>query len=86
MHNIVTEKLFTLHVVGLALAEEWVKQEMERVAELTGGKFFDAKDAKELRRAIQQAMAVSYDVLDAAGTKVASGQTGQGGIKVPEGI
>jgi len=75
-----------VNVVGFALAEEAVKQEMNRVAELTGGRFFDAKDAKGLRKAIQESLGVPYDVLDPAGTKVSSGVTGQTPIEVPDGI
>jgi VWFA-related protein len=75
-----------LNIVGFALADVATKQEMERVARLTGGRFFDASNAKTLTQAIEQALAVPYDVVDAAGTKVAGGVTGQGGVKVPEGI
>jgi hypothetical protein len=67
-----------IEVVGLALAEEAVKREMTRVAELTGGRFFDAKNAETLRQSIEQALAVPYDVLDAVGKKVGGGLTGQG--------
>ena len=75
-----------LNVVGFALADEATKREMQQIAELTGGHFFDAKDAKALRGAIAQALAVPYDVLDAAGSRVASGLTGQEPIAVPEGV
>jgi hypothetical protein len=75
-----------LDVVGFALADAATKREMQQIAELTGGHFFDAKDAKALRGAIEQALAVPYDVLDAAGSRVASGVTGQGSIAVPEGV
>jgi hypothetical protein len=72
-------------VVGLALADDAAKREMTRVAELTGGRFFDAKDAETLRRSMEQSLAVSYDVFDASGTKVGGGLTGQGTTSVPEG-
>ena len=75
-----------LNVVGFALGDEATKREMQQIAELTGGHFFDAKDAKALRGAIEQALAVPYDVLDAAGSRVASGLTGQEPIAVPEGV
>jgi hypothetical protein len=75
-----------LNVVGFALADEATKREMQYIAELTKGRFFDARDARALREAIEQALAVPYDVLDAAGSRVASGVTGQGAIAVPEGI
>ena len=75
-----------LNVVGFALGDEATKREMEQIAALTGGHFFDAKDAKALPGAIARALAVPYDLLDAAGQRVASGLTGQEPIAVPEGI
>jgi len=75
-----------LNIVGFALAEAAVRQEMDRVAKITGGKFYDAQNAKALRQAIQQSLAVPYEVRDAAGTKVAGGLTGEAAIGVPQGI
>jgi hypothetical protein len=75
-----------VNVVGFALAEQAVKQEMQRVAELTGGRFFDAQDAAGLRDAIERSLAVPFDVLDAEGARVAGGLTGRGGIATPEGV
>ncbi len=72
--------------MGFALAEAAVRQEMERVAQMTGGKFFDAQNAKALREAIQRSLAVPYDVQDATGTKVGGGLAGEAPIQVPEGI
>jgi hypothetical protein len=72
-------------VVGFALAEEAVKLEMGRVAEITGGRFFDAQNSDELRQAIRGALAAPYDVLDAAGTRVGGGVIDRGSIAVPAG-
>ncbi|HXF82145.1 MAG TPA: VWA domain-containing protein [bacterium] len=74
-----------LNIVGFALADEAVKREMERVARITGGRFFDAKDAAALRQSIEQALAVPFDVLDAAGTRIGGGITGQP-VRVSAGI
>ncbi len=73
-------------VVGFALAEEAVKQEMERVAELTNGRFFDAQNAEALREGIKDALAASYDVLDKTGARVAGGVLDHGAIKLPRGV
>lgn len=73
-------------VVGFALSEEAVKREMERVAEITGGRFFDAQNTEELRRGIQRALAAPYDVFDAEGTRVGGGVTSRGAIEVPAGV
>ncbi|MDQ7848883.1 MAG: VWA domain-containing protein [Armatimonadota bacterium] len=75
-----------LNIVGFALADPATKRDMERVARLTGGMFFDAANAAALTQAIQQSLAVPYDVLDAAGRRVGGGLTGQGPIELPEGI
>ena len=75
-----------LNIVGFALAEATVRAEMERIAKITGGQFFDARNAKALRQGIQRSLAVPYEVHDAAGTKVAGGLTGEAAITVPEGI
>ena len=75
-----------LNIVGFALAEAAVRAEMERVAKITGGKFYDAQNAKALRQAIQQSLAIPYEVRDAAGVRVAGGLTGEAPVKVPEGI
>jgi von Willebrand factor type A domain len=75
-----------LYIVGFALGREADKREMRQLAEPTGGRSFDAQDAQTLRGAIEQALAVPYDVLDAAGSRVASGLIGQEVITVPEGV
>jgi hypothetical protein len=75
-----------VNIVGFALADAETKAEVQRVAELTGGRFFDAANAAGLRRAIEQALAVPYEVLDAMGTKVVGGgRVGQGAITLPAG-
>ena len=74
-----------VNIVGLALEDEAAKGEMRRVAELTGGRYFDAGDASALRESIEQTFAVPYDVLNSAGRKVADGRVGRGGVQVPEG-
>lgn len=74
-----------LNIVGFALADAATKEEMARVARLTGGRFFDARDARALTQAIRQSLAVPYQVRDARGTVLARGTTGQP-VRVPEGI
>ena len=56
------------------------------MAQLTGGKFFDAKNAQALTQAIEQSLAVPFDVVDAAGVRIGGGLTGHGRIDMPEGI
>jgi Mg-chelatase subunit ChlD len=73
-------------VVGFDLAEEAVKRDMTEVARITGGNFYDASDAAALQAAIEQALAVPFEVFDAAGERVAGGKTAVGAVQVPEGV
>ncbi len=73
-------------VVGFALAEEKVKQDMREVARITGGNFYDVSDSAALQAAIEQALAVPFEVLDAAGERIAGGKTAAGAVQVPEGV
>ena len=75
-----------VNIVGFALGNEAAKGTMKDVAELSGGGFFEASDARTLRTAIEQALGVSYDVLDGAGSRVGGGQVGEEAIILPEGI
>jgi Mg-chelatase subunit ChlD len=75
-----------LNIVGFALADAALKAELRRLAEQTNGHFVEAKDAGSLRAAIEQSLAVPYEVLDAAGTKIAEGVTGQAVTELPEGV
>lgn len=75
-----------LNVVGFALADAALKAELRGLAEQTRGQFVEAKDARSLRAAIEQSLAVAYDVLDGSGGHIGAGVTGQAGIAVPEGV
>lgn len=74
-----------VNVVGFAFADTASKMEMQRVAELSRGRFFDAKNARGLRDAIQGALAVPFDVLDTSDVSLGAGLLGQPAISVPEG-
>lgn len=48
---------FTVHVVGFGLASETESAGLKCLAEATGGKYFSAKNANELSRALEQTVA-----------------------------
>ncbi|MEX2540227.1 MAG: VWA domain-containing protein, partial [Trueperaceae bacterium] len=75
-----------INIVGFGLADEDAKAEMERVAELSGGRFFDAGDAGELLDAVQRSLAVPYTVFDAEGGEVVAGHLGDDSVELPAGI
>lgn len=76
---------FRLNIVGFGL-QDALANDLRRLAQSARGQYVDAKDATALKRGIEQALAVPYDVLDAAGAVVASGVTGQPSQGIPEGV
>ena len=66
-----------VNIVGFAFSDNASKMEMQRVAELSRGRFFDASDARGLRDAIRGALAVPYDVLDRSDDSVGTGLVGR---------
>jgi Mg-chelatase subunit ChlD len=75
-----------VNVVGFALSDESTKRDMNEVARLTGGRFFDASDQTQLIDALELAMAAPFELLDGAGERVAKGSIGSEPIDVPEGV
>jgi len=66
-----------LNIVGFALGDVDIKAEMASWAEATGGRYLDATDAPQLRRAIKAATGVPFDVyVGGADEPVASGTVG----------
>ncbi|NIR32275.1 MAG: VWA domain-containing protein [Gammaproteobacteria bacterium] len=88
----VAEKLAALgmklrvDVVGFALADPAVKEEMIKAVKASGGSFHDAQNPESLSRSIRQALAPSYDVLDSAGKRVGGGVVGRGPIELAQGV
>jgi hypothetical protein len=75
-----------VNVVGFALAEEKTKEDMNRVAAITGGRFFDAQDRAGLLTSIRSAMTIPYEVFDESGERVATATTGGDLITLREGL
>jgi len=77
---------FRLEIIGLAFADRASKQQMEEIAQMTGGQFTKPRTPRPWPRPFNERWRLPYDVLDSAGAKVADGLTGQSQIKVPEGV
>jgi Mg-chelatase subunit ChlD len=75
----------TLNIVGFGLTSDADRDVMTRVSAAGGGRYFSARDGNALRSALEQALAVPYEVVDAAGVTVASGVVGSA-VQVPEGV
>ncbi len=74
-----------LDIVGFALAEEKVKQDMQRAAEAGGGRFFDAQDRAALANAIRKTLAMPFEVLDSRSRQTAIGLTDQEAMSLYQG-
>ncbi len=82
---------FKLNVVGFALGDRESKQQMQTIAEMTGGKFYDAASAAGLRDAVERSvvedtLSLPFALLDADGVEVVRGTTGNKPCVAPEGV
>lgn len=69
----------TLNIVGFTLTSAAIQNELGALAQSTGGHYYSAQDGAQLARAIKLAalQRLPYDVFDAAGKLVFSGQTSE---------
>jgi Mg-chelatase subunit ChlD len=74
-----------VNIVGFALTDKPAQSQMRSVAALTGGRYFDARDAQTLSGALEEALRASFRVLDSADVSIADGQVAGAPIAVPEG-
>jgi hypothetical protein len=65
-----------VNIVGLAIADDALKAEFERWAEIGGGQYFDATDADRLAEVLGEALLTTYTVRDEAGEVVTIGRVG----------
>ena len=72
-------------VVGFDLEDEADREASRKVAEVSGGAFFDTTDGEGLKESILKTMNPVFEVIDAAGGIVARGSAGGGPVRVPEG-
>jgi Ca-activated chloride channel family protein len=63
-------------VIGFNVGPEEWRSRLSGIAQGGGGSYFDAKDAAQLVDALQQAVALTYRVLDSKGAEVFQGQLG----------
>ena len=77
----------TLNIVGFTLTSETVENELGTLAGSTGGHYYSAQDGAQLARAVKLAalQRLPYDVFDASGKLVFSGQTSELSRELPPG-
>ena len=76
----------TVNVVGFALEERAMKDEMTAWALLGGGDYFDAVDQAGLDAAVAAALLPPFLVFDETGVVVARGALGGAAVEVSEGV
>jgi hypothetical protein len=77
----------TLNIVGFTLTGQAVKGQLTTFAGSTGGRYFGASSGGELANAIRLAALprMPFDLLDATGRVVLTGNTGEPGRELPNG-
>ncbi len=75
----------TVHIVGFDVRERGAREELERIAQALGGRYFDAADAAALTASLQRTLRVEYEVLDSQGGIAARGLAGDAAVTLPTG-
>jgi hypothetical protein len=77
----------TLNIVGFTLTGKAVEDQLGTLAGSTGGRYYGAQDGAQLARAVKLAalQRLPYDILDASGKVLASGQTSELSRELPPG-
>ena len=74
-----------LNIVGFAIDDEALKGEFAAWAQAGGGRYFDASEAGALGTALDQALQIPFEVMNAAGEVVAEGYLDGEPVEVPPG-
>jgi hypothetical protein len=74
-----------VNIVGFAVDDAALKAQFTEWAQLGNGRYIDAADASELTSAIAASVQPGFDVIDASGSVIASGQTGGEPVSIPPG-
>ena len=75
----------TVNIIGFNIDDSSIQAQLAAVARAGDGAFVTAGDADELTAAIRAAIAVPFDVLDAAGRRVAQGRVDGPPLSLPAG-
>jgi Mg-chelatase subunit ChlD len=74
----------TVNVVGLGL-DRTSRRRISRLADIGGGRYYDARDAAGLEEALKGALGAPYVILDAAGLEVGRGTVDGPPVELPPG-
>lgn len=74
-----------VNIVGFAINELMLRESFESWAALGGGQYIDARNAAELSAGLSSAIERSFEVLDADGNRIVSGQVNGLALELPPG-
>jgi len=64
-------------VVGFAIADDKTRADLKAIAEIGGGQYYDAWNARELKSSLEKALEATYTIVDSkSGNEVATGTLG----------
>jgi Mg-chelatase subunit ChlD len=73
-----------INVVGFDVAfQEWARDQLMTIADVTGGRYFDAESSEELRTALQLSIPILYHIYNSQGKEVYSGSIGYEEVQLP---
>ncbi len=76
-----------VQIVGYDVARyQAAREQLKEIAEVAGGVYFDASDSQQLRRALQIAAPIQYQVYNDLGELVFAGVLGEAGPRLPTGV
>lgn len=74
-----------IHVIGFDIGDPEAGERLRAIAETGGGSYFDASGAEQLTAALQEAIQLSYQVVDEQGRVVVSGSVGGAAVSIAPG-
>ncbi|MEQ9814579.1 MAG: discoidin domain-containing protein [Azospirillaceae bacterium] len=77
---------FRVNVVGFDIAESGTREFLRQISDLSGGAYFDAANADQLRQSLEDAMRAAFVVRDARGVDVATAQVNDPPFPLVEGF
>jgi hypothetical protein len=80
------ERSIRVIVISFDIKEQTIDEQLQKLAELTGGAYFNAQDGAELQAALERSvLRLGYGVFDAKGQRVAEGEVNGARVMLPIG-
>jgi hypothetical protein len=80
------ERSIRVIVISFDIKEQTIDDQLQKLADLTGGAYFNAQDGAELQAALERSvLRLGYGVFDAKGQRVVQGEVNGGRVMLPIG-